>query len=306
VSAQALRAPWPWFGAKDRAAAVVWAALGNVTNYVEPFAGSLSVLLARPHEAHIETVNDLDGFVCNFWRAVSADPDAVAAAADWPTNETDLAARHRWLTARRADLEGRLASDPDYFDAKVAGWWCWGACAWIGSGWCLRGNRQLPHLASAGTGVHSFDLRDRVPEALQALRDRLRRTRVACGDWSRVVTPSITTKCHGAKGRMLTGVFLDPPYAEGDVSYSATSSIAPAPAAARWAAEHGDDPWLRIILCGHEGEHEMPPTWRCVPWTPGRGYAVDDSNRHRERLWLSPHCLDGTRQRGLFDAAGAQ
>jgi hypothetical protein len=29
-----------------------------------------------------------------------------------------------------------LHADPDYFDAKIAGWWCWGACAWIGTGWC--------------------------------------------------------------------------------------------------------------------------------------------------------------------------
>ena len=26
--------------------------------------------------------------------------------------------------------------DPDFFDAKAAGWWCWGLNCWIGSGWC--------------------------------------------------------------------------------------------------------------------------------------------------------------------------
>jgi len=61
MSAQeTLRAPFPWFGGKSRAAARVWAALGDVPNYVEPFAGSLAVLLARPHEPRVETVNDLD------------------------------------------------------------------------------------------------------------------------------------------------------------------------------------------------------------------------------------------------------
>lgn len=34
-----LVAPFPWFGGKSRAADVVWQALGNVDNYVEPFAG---------------------------------------------------------------------------------------------------------------------------------------------------------------------------------------------------------------------------------------------------------------------------
>lgn len=43
-----VRAPFPWFGGKSRAADLVWARFGNVPNYVEPFAGSLAVLLARP------------------------------------------------------------------------------------------------------------------------------------------------------------------------------------------------------------------------------------------------------------------
>src|SRR5579863_1799160 len=40
------------------------------------------------------------------------------------------------------------------------------------------------------------------------LAGRLRNVRVCCGDWSRVVTPSVTWNIGGG---MLTGVFLDPP-----------------------------------------------------------------------------------------------
>ena len=43
------KTPWPWFGGKSGAAPAVWAALGDVAHYVEPFAGSLAVLLRRPH-----------------------------------------------------------------------------------------------------------------------------------------------------------------------------------------------------------------------------------------------------------------
>jgi hypothetical protein len=46
-----LRAPFPYFGGKSRAAHLVWAAFGDVPNYVEPFAGSLAVLLGRPTPA---------------------------------------------------------------------------------------------------------------------------------------------------------------------------------------------------------------------------------------------------------------
>ena len=92
-----LKAPFPWFGGKSRVADIVWDRFGDVANYVEPFFGSGAVLLARPHPPRIETVNDLDCMVANFWRAVQSDPEAVAQWCDWPVNEADLHARHLWL-----------------------------------------------------------------------------------------------------------------------------------------------------------------------------------------------------------------
>ncbi len=47
-----LKAPFPWFGGKSRAAELIWSRLGDVSNYVEPFAGSLAVLLASTRAAH--------------------------------------------------------------------------------------------------------------------------------------------------------------------------------------------------------------------------------------------------------------
>ena len=38
-----MKAPFIWFGGKRRVAAEVWSAIGDVDNYVEPFAGSLAV-----------------------------------------------------------------------------------------------------------------------------------------------------------------------------------------------------------------------------------------------------------------------
>ena len=68
-----MKAPFVWFGGKRRVAPQVWEALGDVDNYVEPFAGSLAVLLGRPHDLsdgqrRAETVNDADGMLANFWR----------------------------------------------------------------------------------------------------------------------------------------------------------------------------------------------------------------------------------------------
>lgn len=133
-----LRAPFPWFGGKSRISAQVWERLGNPPNYVEPFAGSLAVLLRRPRGAGLnETVNDLDAYLSNFWRAVSADPEAVAAFADWPVSEADLHARHLWLV-KQTEFRERMLTDPEFYDPRIAGWWVWGISQWIGSGWCSR------------------------------------------------------------------------------------------------------------------------------------------------------------------------
>ena len=135
---------------------MIWRALGNVDHYVEPFAGSAAVLLARPHVGRCETINDADGMVSNFWRAVRSQPDAVAAHADWPVVEADLHARHLWLIGRRESLTERLVADPEWCDAKVAGWWVWGLCAWIGPDWCAdKTSRQLPFFGNTGMGIHS-------------------------------------------------------------------------------------------------------------------------------------------------------
>jgi site-specific DNA-adenine methylase len=135
------KTPWPWFGGKSDAAPYVWDALGDVDHYVEPFAGSLAVLLRRPHVANrshtSETVNDMDGLLCNAWRAIIHDPDAVAEAASWPVCEADIHARHLALVKWRSERQlEHLMADPDFYDAKMAGWWAWGQSAWIGSGWC--------------------------------------------------------------------------------------------------------------------------------------------------------------------------
>jgi hypothetical protein len=134
-----VKAPFPWFGGKSRAAAMIWRRLGPVRNYIEPFAGSLAVMLRSPYPpARYETVNDLDNYVANLWRALQYDPEAVAFHADWPVNEACLTARHRWLMvkARKDKFRKRMLADPFYYDAMIAGWWVWGQSCWIGAGWC--------------------------------------------------------------------------------------------------------------------------------------------------------------------------
>lgn len=288
-----LPAPFPWFGGKRKVASEVWQRFGRVQNYVEPFFGSGAVLLGRPEPiTGNETINDLDGYVANFWRAVQLSPEATAEWADNPVNENDLHARHVWLLQQREALRPSLEGDPEWHDPKIAGWWVWGVSSWIGSGFCsgngpwwVNEHRQLVHLGDNGQG-------DRLLAWFAALSDRLRSVRVCSGDWSRVCGPSVTFK-HG-----LTAVFLDPPYA--DTAERAENLYREdctqiAHDVRRWAVENGSNPLLRIALCGYDGEHEMPAEWECFAWSAGAGFGGQAEERSgngtRERIWFSPACV---------------
>jgi hypothetical protein len=106
----------------------------------------------------------------------------------------------------------------------------------------------------------------------------------------------------------MTGVFLDPPYAdtakrcEGLYREDSTSV---AHDVRRWAIEWGQHKLMRIALCGYDGEHEMPDDWAVYSWNAGQGYgslAEERSlNGKKERIWFSPACMH-PRQRSLFDA----
>lgn len=326
-----MQAPFPWFGGKAKVAPIIWERFGAVDNYVEPFFGSGAVLLARPEPRGVETINDACGFVANFWRATQAAPDEVAAHVDWPVNEADLEARHYWLVTDGRERLARVLGHPDGFDAKIAGWWCWGLCAWIGSGWCSGKGpwqwveeewRKLPHLGNAGQGVkrqrphlmrwqgvncqlpHLGDAgQGALLDTFAALAARLRKVRVAYGDWSRVCGDSVTWR-HGT-----TAVFLDPPYGEeaGRVGgLYATDSLTVAAEARAWAIEAGKRNDMRICLAGYDGEHAMPTGWTAHRWKAQGGYGLQGdgagrANAARETLWFSPACIP-PKQAGLFDA----
>jgi DNA adenine methylase len=355
----------PYFGGKSAIASQVWARLGEVDRYIEPFAGSLAVLLARPTPfSGREIVNDSDGLLVNVWRAMRADPDSVAEWCDWPATENDLHARHAWLVGKREGITRHLEGDPEWFDAKAAGWWLWGVSLWIGGGWCSgngpwrvvesddgqgvhrkllhagtdgqgvhrkllhagddgRGvHRQLLHAGDDGQGVHrqlldtvakgterrsplhgvhSLSRRDNLEALFGELADRLRETMVMCGDWSRVLTPAVLSRDG------ITGIFLDPPYSheEREAGLYAHDTADVGRLAREWAISHGDDPKLRIALCGYEGEHVMPESWSVLAWQAhgGMGVKGKDSqaakNSRRERVWFSPAC----QTQGLWDEA---
>jgi hypothetical protein len=318
----------------------------------------------------------------------------------------DLHARHRWLVDRRSMVE-ELLTDPDWYDARAAGWWVWGISQWIGTGWCPRlgtvsgkmpclsrpgaglanppqqlpalsgdsgatgrgvhrrgltkdgklwqqrphlgGNkhegmgihRKMPHLSDAGHGAHraqhlsrqvpelgnnrgvsaiaAQDLGHKMPfiaspspdrrqhglgihgithaaegalyDYFRALAARLRRVRVVCGDFERVLGPSVTWR-HG-----LSAIFLDPPYKDDEhsITYSGGGDVWDR--VTRYCEENGSNPLLRIALCGYTGSWDAPEGWTAIKWrTPG-GYGSQGNGRGRENaarevVWFNKSCIN--------------
>jgi len=304
-----VKAPFQYFGGKTKIVDLVWRRLGTPKQYIEPFCGSAAILLGAKQPASLEVVNDINGFIANFWRAVKHDPAAVAMAADYPVSHIDQGARHKWLMEQRERLAAELHDCHWPGDAKVAGWWLWGQCSWIGSGWCewsqiphvsdagrgVQAIGQIPHVGNAGRGVQAIGQIPHVSNAgrgyetllttggkaswvrLHELAARLERVRVLHGDWNRCLNHHY--------GGIDTAVFLDPPYRAYESLYG-TGKECTADAVAQWASENSD---LRIALCGHIGDYDLAG-WDCVQWDRGRLTYGSEKTTALEAVWYSPAC----------------
>lgn len=300
-----MKSPFPWYGGKRKVASIVWKHFGDVPNYVEPFAGSLAVLLGRPTKPKIETINDIDCFVANFWRALKNDPAGVTKWAKEPINEADLHAKHKWLIKQKNKFTKKMMSDPHYYDVKIAGWWVWGICIWIGDGWCAHDSGKRPALCS-GLGINRSTMPKRRKNKsglqiyLERLSNRLQDVRVICGSWERVLTEVPTTH-HG-----ITGIFFDPPYAvERKLDYTC-DNLNISHDVRKWCIENGHNPLMKIALCGYEGEHKMPNDWTVIEWESrgtingAKNQTDAKENAKKERIWFSPHCFTKRKRKGFL------
>lgn len=77
MTSSAVLPPVPYFGGKITAAPRIVSLLPPHQHYVEPYAGSLAVLLAKSR-SRMETVNDLDGALVTFWQVLREQPRVLA------------------------------------------------------------------------------------------------------------------------------------------------------------------------------------------------------------------------------------
>ena len=310
-----LTAPFPYAGGKARWADIIWREFGEVTVYAEPFAGSLAVLLRSPRIAPREIVCDKDSLLVNFWRAMQADAEAVAASADYPSFHDDLTARHRELIRWGRENTERIQDDPRFYDIEMAGWWAWGKSLWIGGQWAdigqdePTGDGQIPLVKGSGQGGHGVSMsRKKLPTDgligdgarllpwFRSLQRRLQNVFVLNRDWSSAVTPTLLQHTPSSP-KPPVGVFLDPPYrtdtGRSDSLYSGDHEATDvAVAAYDWAVEHGGV--YRIAYACHEGDFDVPDGWTAETLSMGhaREGAID-------MVMFSPACV-GARQGTLL------
>lgn len=93
-----MRPPIQYFGAKGELAPAIVALFPPHRGYVEPFGGSLAVLLAK-EPSKIEVANDLDGRLMTFWRVLRERPEELLRV-------TSLTPHARDEVVRAAALDG--------------------------------------------------------------------------------------------------------------------------------------------------------------------------------------------------------
>ena len=274
-----LKSPFMYRGGKSLVADEVHRRFGRLSTYIEPFAGSLAVLLASSGPlARREIVNDFDTLIINFWRTLRQDPQAMLKYVAYPPIQADVKSWAPWLQDRAQVIQKAIRDgECDYVDIEAAGRWMWFINHNV-RGSALKGASLYTH----SQGIQRMELED-AERLLAGIQQRLRHVVVYNGDWTRVLTDRLLYK------QPPTGIFLDPPYLTSTgrcIVYTHDSGTIANDVRA-WAIEHGDDERLRIALCGWEEEHadQMPNDWATYRWR-----ATGSKGGVNECVWFSPHC----------------
>jgi DNA adenine methylase len=176
---------FPYYGSKTRLAAEIVALFPPHRVYVEPFAGSAAVLLAKPPVEH-EILNDRNGAIVAFFRVLRDRPDDL------------LDVLRLTPYARDEFIACRLDEPVD--DLELARRW------WVRSGQALSGivrSSGASWSCSSASGASKAKTLDRRLGRLVEVADRLRGVIVDSREALDVVAS------HGRAGAV---IYADPPY----------------------------------------------------------------------------------------------
>ena len=180
------RTPLTYYGGKQRLAEQIIPLFPGHRVYLEPFAGGAAILFAKAR-AERETINDADGTVMRFWRALRDRPtelaDAVAATpyarAEWLLSDDLLDVEDDVEAARRL-----LVNVDQSFSRSRSSW-------------------SPPSLLADRRGRWQAGVWENLPPKLIAAARRLRGVALECGDGVDMIPRWDTND---------TLIYIDPPY----------------------------------------------------------------------------------------------
>lgn len=120
-----LKPPFAYYGGKTTLAPRIAALFPPHKHYIEPFAGSLAVLLAKD-PAPQETVNDLDSKLVTFWRVLRDRPDELwraCALTPHAREELALAKQDTDDEVEQARRVWVVLAQSRSHTVKATGWW---------------------------------------------------------------------------------------------------------------------------------------------------------------------------------------
>ncbi|CAN3132275.1 DNA adenine methylase [Mycobacterium sp. smrl_JER01] len=181
--------PLAYYGGKTRIAAKIASLLPGHDHYVEPFAGSLAVLLAKA-PSRMETVNDLDGQLMAFWRVLRDRPDELARVCALTPHS-------------RADYEAAQGVDLDDVDDLERARLVWLQIA-QGRGGTLRNTGWRYYVDPAGSNSGMPHYIEAYVDRMAAAAERLHRVSLEHRPWQDMI------KAYGQHPRCC--LYVDPPY----------------------------------------------------------------------------------------------
>ena len=278
-SAGGVRTPLTYYGGKQALSRQIVPLFPSHRCYLEPFAGGAAVLFAKPR-AERETLNDADGQIMAFWRAVRDRPDELAAAI-----EATPYGRAEWRASRERaddDLEAarRLLVNVDQSFSRSRRSF---------SVPCIGENRGC---WQPGTWAN-------LPPKIVAAAERLKGVALEDGDavdlipkWDR----------HDAV------IYCDPPYVghlrlAPEIGYNvdATEDLWPRLVETLLSVEHA-----AVVLSGYPCAEAEDLGWRMVPLEMKRTVGLSDQGKRRDApqvVWLNDNVPELVPT--LFDGAAA-
>lgn len=252
--------PVPYFGSKQRLARRIAALLPAHSHYVEPYAGGLSVLLAKD-PVPLETVNDLDQELVTFWRVLRNQPDDFARACALTPH------------SRAEHAESYEPADSDLETARRV--------------WVRLTQGRSGRMDLTGWRYCKADIGTNMPAYLDGYRLRLHPAAERLMGVQLECRPALDLiQAFGARGDVL--LYVDPPYLGSTRVQTGYRHEMRTEEQHRELAAALDDCRAAVVLSGYHSPlyDELYADWPRIELTASAGNARTDRPRERtEVLW---------------------